>query len=62
MNVDILLSVEKRVSITVFAAMDQLVKASHQSKQSVKAALSGNLLPPKKRDFFKLDFVESVDP
>ena len=46
----------------MFAAMDQLVKASHQLKQSVTASLSGNLLPPKERYFFKLDLVESVDP
>ena len=62
MDKDVSLSVERRVSITVFAAMDQLVKASHQSKQSVKAALSQNLLPPKGTGLLKLDFAESLDP
>ena len=61
-DIYILLSGERRVSITIFAAMEKLVEASHHSKQSVKGTISGNLLPPKEWDFFKLDLVESVDP
>ena len=44
------LCAERRTSITVFAAMDQLAEASHLLMQSVKATLPKNLLPPKEQD------------
>lgn len=50
------MSVERRASITVFAAIDESAKGSHQLKQSVKTAFPGNLLPLKEWDTYKLDF------
>ena len=36
--------------------MDQLAIVIHQLGETVKTALPGNLLPPKERDTYKLDF------
>ena len=63
----IFLSAERRTSITKFISMDQLAKASHQLKQSVRTDLPRNLLPPKEWDTYKLDFsfsefLGSLDP
>ena len=61
------LSAERMASVSVLTAIDQLGEAQNQLKQLVTSVLPGNLLPPKERDTFNLDFsfkelLKSLDP
>ena len=58
---------ERMASVSVLTAMDQIGEAQNQLKQSVTSVLPVNLLPPKERDTFNLDFsfkvlLGSLDP
>ena len=49
-----LLAAERRASILFLSAMDQIVDATYQIKQSMEDTLPSFLLPPRYRDSFKI--------